>query len=102
VALRGNPSGPRSRQLDARDLKTLLDDVPDTLEIVLRAPRERTGDPFLDAWQEAREDAASTLAAWRAAPADRLAYVAYRAAQDREDAAQDVLRVGAVPARAAA
>jgi hypothetical protein len=84
--------------MDIRELKTLLDDVPDTLEIVLRAPRERTGDPFLDAWQDAREDAAGALAAWRAAPADRRAYIAYRAAQDREDAAQDVLRVGAVAA----
>jgi hypothetical protein len=81
--------------MNARDLKALLDDVPDTLEIVLRTPRGRTGDPFLDAWQDAREEAARALAEWRAAPADRIAYVAYRAAQDREDAAQDVLRVAA-------
>jgi hypothetical protein len=89
--------------MDHRELRILLDDVPDTLEIVLRAPRpERTGDPFLDAWQDAREEAARALAAWRAAPADRWAYVAYRAAQDREDAAQDVLRADGAPARAAA
>ena len=89
--------------MDLRDLKRLLDDVPDTLEVVLRAPpRARTGDPFLDAWQDAREEAASALAAWRAAPADRLAYTAYRAAQDREDAAQDVLRADGEPDRIAA
>jgi hypothetical protein len=86
--------------LSTSDLKSLLDDVPDTLEIVLRAPRGRTGNPFLDAWEDARQDAADALAAWRAAPADRLAYAAYRAAQDREDAAQDVLRVDAVPSAA--
>ena len=89
--------------MDHRELRTLLDGVPDTLEIVLRAPRrERTGNPFLDAWQDAREEAASALAAWRAAPANRAAYVAYRAAQDREDAAQDVLRADRSPLRAAA
>jgi hypothetical protein len=89
--------------MDHRELRILLDDVPDTLEIVLRAPpRERTGNPFLDAWQDAREEAATALAAWRAAPADRRAYIAYRAAQDREDAAQDVLRAERAPAPAAA
>jgi hypothetical protein len=89
--------------VDARELRLLLDEVPDTLEIVLRAPRRpRTGNPFLDAWQDAREEAATALAAWRAAPADRLAYTAYRAAQDREDAAQDVLRAVRAPAPAVA
>ena len=70
------------------DLKSLLDDVPDTLEIVLR--REPEWSPVLEAWRDAAEEAAAALRAWRAAPgAD--AYVAYRAAQDREDAAQDTL-----------
>ena len=36
-------------------------------------------------------DAAALLLAWRGAPGDAGAYAAYRAAQDREDAAQDAL-----------
>ena len=70
------------------DLRSLLDDVPDTLEIVLRRSPEWS--PVLDAWRDAAEEAAGALAHWRAAPGDR-AYAVYRAAQDREDAAQDAL-----------
>jgi hypothetical protein len=70
------------------DLRTLLDDVPDTLEIVLR--REPQWSPVLEAWRDAAEEAATALGAWRAAPGAE-AYAAYRAAQDREDAAQDAL-----------
>jgi hypothetical protein len=70
------------------DLRTLLDDVPDTLEIILRRPPEWS--PVLDAWRDAADEARSALTDWR-----RLrtgdAYTAYRAAQDREDAAQDAL-----------
>jgi hypothetical protein len=71
------------------DLKTLLDDVPDTLELVLR--RDPGWSPVLHAWKEASEDAAAALAHWRDRPLDITAYAAYRAAQDREDAAQDAL-----------
>jgi len=79
--------------LSTSDLKTLLDDVPDTLEIVLRGWRGDAGwSPVVAAWREAHDDAARALVAWRAAPGDRVAYAAYRAAQDREDAAQDALR----------
>ena len=43
-----------------------------------------------EAWSSAREQAASALAEWcRRRTVD--AYAIYRAAQDREDAAQDVL-----------
>jgi hypothetical protein len=70
------------------DLKTLLDDVPDTLEIVLR--REPEWSPVLEAWRDAAEEASAALRAWRAAPGSQ-SYAAYRAAQDREDAAQDGL-----------
>jgi hypothetical protein len=70
------------------DLRTLLDDVPDTLEIILRRPPEWS--PVLDAWRDAAEEAHAELARWRRLrSAD--AYAAYRAAQDREDAAQDAL-----------
>jgi len=71
------------------DLKTLLDDVPDTFEIVLR--REPEWSPVLEAWRDAAEEAATALRVWRATPGP-AAYAAYRAAQDREDAAQDALR----------
>jgi hypothetical protein len=70
------------------DLKSLLDDVPDTFEIVLR--REPAWSPVLDAWRDAADEASAALAQWRATPGT-LTYAAYRAAQDREDAAQDVL-----------
>jgi hypothetical protein len=78
--------------MSLNDLKVLLDDVPDTLEIVLRTPRREPGWSLdAEAWRDAHEDAASAWRAWRAAPGDRLAYAAYRAAQDREDAAQEAL-----------
>jgi hypothetical protein len=68
------------------DLKSLLDDVPDTFEIVLR--REPEWSPVLDAWRDAADDASVALARWRSAPGG-VTYTVYRAAQDREDAAQD-------------
>ena len=74
--------------MSSGDLRSLLDDVPDTFEIVLR--READWSPVLEAWRDAREEAAELFACWRAAPGGP-AYVAYRAAQDREDAAQDAL-----------
>ena len=80
--------------MSSGDLRTLLDDVPDTFEIVLRRAPEWS--PVLDAWRDAAEDAAGALAHWRQSPGD-LAYAAYRAAQDREDAAQDALTQLAAP-----
>jgi hypothetical protein len=75
-------------KMSTRELKTLLDDVPDTLDIVLR--RSPLWSPELAIWRDAVEEAASALGAWREAP-DGMAYAVYRAAQDREDAAQDAL-----------
>jgi hypothetical protein len=75
--------------VSSHELKTLLDDVPDTLEIVLR--HEPCRDAELEAWRDAGEEARRALADWTAAPGDRGAYASYRAAQDREDAAQDAL-----------
>jgi len=72
------------------ELKILLDEVPDTRELVLR--RQATWAPVLDAWRDAQEDAADAYAAWcRSSAGDD--YAAYRAAQDREDAAQDALAI---------
>jgi hypothetical protein len=79
--------------MSTSDLKLLLDDVPDTLEIVLR--HEPRLDPELQAWRDALEESARAFADWRDAPG-RASYAAYRAAQDREDAAQDALAWGAL------
>jgi predicted metalloendopeptidase len=70
------------------ELKQLLDQVADTREIVLRRPRNWSAD--YDAWIDAREDTWAAYRAWRTVRT-RESYVAYRAAQDREDAAQDTL-----------
>jgi hypothetical protein len=75
-----------ARAMSTHDLKALLDDVPDTHEIVLR--REPRWRMELELWRDAEDDAARALSAWRRAPG-RAAYAAYRAAQDRADAAQD-------------
>ena len=76
----------------AQVLRDLLDAVPDTRELILR--RSATAGPgwaaVHDAWTDAREDAALALAAWLRGPW-RATYATYRAAQDREDAAQDAL-----------
>ena len=74
--------------MSIRELKTLLDQVADTRVIVLR--RAATWSADYDAWSEAREDALQAYARWRAAPTAE-SYAVYRAAQDREDAAQDTL-----------
>jgi hypothetical protein len=70
------------------ELRLLLDDVPDTRELVIR--RADTWTPVCDAWRDAHEDAAAAYGAWRLERTPG-AYAAYRAAQDREDAAQDAL-----------
>jgi hypothetical protein len=70
------------------ELKQLLDQVADTRELVLR--HERTWGAEYGAWSDAHEEAEDAYGHWRAAgTAD--AYATYRAAQDREDAAQDTL-----------
>jgi hypothetical protein len=73
------------------ELRLLLDDVPDTRELVIR--RADTWTPVRDAWRDAHEDAGAAYRAWRLERTPS-AYAAYRAAQDREDAAQDALAVG--------
>ncbi len=74
--------------MSSHELKTLLDQVADTREVVLRRPRTWVAD--FDLWTDARDEAEEAYLRWRSAPgAD--AYAAYRAAQDREDAAQDTL-----------
>ena len=78
--------------MSAHELKDLLDQVPDTRELVIR--RADTWAPVLDAWKDARDDADAAYRDWRRTRG-AAAYAAYRAAQDREDAAQDALAVTA-------
>ena len=53
----------RDPPISTGDLRTLLDDVPDTFEIVLR--REPEWSPVLHAWRDAAEEAAAALEDWR-------------------------------------
>lgn len=74
--------------MSAHELRTLLDQVPDTRELVLR--RSPVGWELYAAWSDAHEEAEEAYRVWRLhGGAGR--YAAYRAAQDREDAAQDAL-----------
>jgi hypothetical protein len=73
--------------MSTTELRALLDQVADTRELVLRAP---AFDAVYDAWCDAREEARDAYDGWlETRSADD--YVVYRAAQDREDAAQDAL-----------
>jgi hypothetical protein len=80
------------RPVSTHELKDLLDQVPDTRELILR--RASSWSAAHDAWSEARDDALDAYRGWRSAPAAET-YAAYRAAQDRADAAQDTLALGA-------
>lgn len=71
-----------------QELKLLLDQVADTRELILR--REPARDALYDAWNDAHEEAEAAWRTWRFG-GGREAYLAYRAAADREDAAQDAL-----------
>ena len=70
------------------ELKLLLDQVPDTRELILR--HGRALDAHYDAWNDAHVEAEHAWLTWRSG-GGREAYLAYRAAADREDAAQDAL-----------
>jgi hypothetical protein len=78
--------------MSTTELKALLDQVPDTRELVLRraAALGPAFDAVHDAWSDAHEEAESAYRRWRRTRGAE-AYAIYRAAQDREDAAQDAL-----------
>jgi hypothetical protein len=78
--------------MSVNELRDLLDLLDDTRELVLR--REAGWAPVRDAWWDAREDAADAYREWSRLRTE-AAYAAYRAAQDREDAAQDALAASA-------
>ena len=80
--------------MSTTELRALLDQVADTRELVLRrdASLGPTFNAIYDAWSDAHEEAEHAYASWRHTQgADD--YAVYRAAQDREDAAQDALAV---------
>jgi hypothetical protein len=76
------------------ELRALLDQVADTRELVLRRAAS-LGPAFnavYDAWSDAHEEAEDAYRVWRRTGTSDE-YAVYRAAQDREDAAQDALAV---------
>ena len=80
--------------MSTTELKALLDQVPDTRELVLRraASLGPAFNAIYDAWSDAHEEAEDAYRLWmRSGTGDD--YAVYRAAQDREDAAQDALAV---------
>lgn len=80
--------------MSAHELKELLDQVADTRELVLRraASYGPAWNALYDAWSDAHEEAEEAFCAWRLRGGGD-SYALYRAAQDREDAAQDALAV---------
>ena len=78
--------------MSGAELRALLDQVADTRELILRrtASLGPTFDAVYDAWSDAHEEAEHAYRTWRASGGARD-YAVYRAAQDREDAAQDAL-----------
>jgi hypothetical protein len=80
-----------TRTMSISELKALLDQVHDTRELVLRSSAH---DPIWNeaymAWSDAHVEAEDAYHAWRRGGGEP-AYLVYRAAQDREDAAQDAL-----------
>ena len=82
--------------MSTTELKDLLDQVADTRELVLRGAAS-LGPSFnavYDAWSDAHEEAEHAYVKWRANTGGDE-YTVYRAAQDREDAAQDALAASA-------
>jgi hypothetical protein len=78
--------------MSTTELKALLDQVADTRELVLRGAASLGPDfnAVYDAWSDAHEEAEYAYRDWLATGAAED-YGVYRAAQDREDAAQDAL-----------
>jgi hypothetical protein len=89
----------RMGQLTDQLTRALLADVPDSEVVVLRAPPGPDGDVLAAAWRAARDDAISAYEAWRER-ATSEAFLVYRAAADREDAAAAVLAGRAAGRRA--
>ena len=78
--------------MSTTELRALLDQVADTRELVLRraAALGPAFNAVYDAWLDAHEEARDAYGIWLATKSSDD-YAVYRAAQDREDAAQDAL-----------
>ena len=76
--------------MSTRLLLELLDDLADTGEIVIRPQSPAAADELLEAWRDARAEANAALEDWRLLRT-AASFAAYRAAEDRADAAQDAL-----------
>jgi hypothetical protein len=80
--------------MSVQELRELLERIEDTREIVLGSgPGDvsRAGEP-LAVWRAARAESNAALESWRREPGE-AAYAAYRAAEDRADAAEASLRL---------
>ena len=84
--------------MSTTELRALLDQVADTRELVLRraAALGPAFNAVYDAWSDAHEEAEAAYCSWRRSH-DAEDYAVYRAAQDREDAAQDALALTPSP-----
>jgi hypothetical protein len=80
--------------MTVRQLHDLLHGLEDTREVVMRRGAE--GDVLEQVWRAAQDDADEAYAGWRERTG-REAYLTYRAAADRADAALDAL-IGQRPA----
>ncbi len=78
--------------MSAHELKLLLDQVADTRELILHRSADQGPEwnALYDAWSDAHAEADDAYLVWRGRGGTPR-YAAYRAAQDREDAAQDAL-----------
>lgn len=74
----------------ASHLHDVLDEIPDTGEIVIHVPLRQDADGLLEAWRSARAEANAALELWRV-EGGRRAFSVFRAAEDRADAAEDAL-----------
>ena len=83
--------------MSVHDLRALLDQVADTRELVFRrAPGlGPSWNALYDAWSDAHEEAEEAFRFWTLRGGAEQ-YALYRAAQDREDAAQDALAAASV------
>jgi hypothetical protein len=74
--------------MTARQLHNLLHGLDDTRELVMAHPAD--GDVLREVWRDAQGEADALYAAWRE-QGGGPAYLAYRAAADRADAAMDAV-----------
>jgi hypothetical protein len=77
--------------MTVRQLHNLLRGIDDTREVVVRRGA-RHGDVLEQVWRAAQDEADAAYAAW-CELRNRDAYLLYRAAADRADAALDALLV---------